>query len=71
MLRLARGALFIALLMSVSNFLFPFFTFVNLCYTKALEGSSSLVPGPEAKSSSETMNLTPFTISYHCSSVLA
>ena len=32
-------------------------------HTKALE-SSSLVPGPEAKSS-EIMNLTSFTVSYH------
>ena len=44
----------------------PFFTLIKLCYAKALEWSS-LVPGPEAKSSSsEIMNLTSFTISYQC-----
>ena len=35
----------------------------KLCYTKALEWSR-LVPGPEAKSSSEIRNPTLFTISY-------
>ena len=42
----------------------PFYTLIKLCYTKALEWSS-LVPGPKAKSSSEIMNLTLFTISHH------
>ena len=42
---------------------------MKLCYTKALEWSS-LVPGPEVKSSSlEIMNLTPFTVSYHYDSL--
>ena len=42
----------------------PFYTLIKLCYTKTLEWSS-LVRGPEAKSSSlETMNPTSFTISY-------
>ena len=50
--------------MSVSEaFSVPFFTSVKLCYTKALEWSS-LVPNPEAKSSLEVTNSTPFTISY-------
>ena len=53
----------------VRSFLCPFFTLIKLCYTKALE-SSSLVPGPKAKSSSEIMNLTPFTVSYHCHEVM-
>ena len=47
-------------------FLFPFYTLIKLCYTKALE-LSSLVPGPKAKSSSsEITNWTPFTIIYQC-----
>ena len=42
----------------------PFYALIKLCYTKALEWSS-LVPGPEVKSSSsEIMNPTLFTISY-------
>ena len=42
--------------MSMSESLFvPFYTLVKLCYTKAFEWSS-LVPGPEAKSSLEIMN---------------
>ena len=45
------------------------FTLIKLCYTKALEWSS-LVAGLDVKSSSEIMNPTPFTISYHNESVL-
>ena len=41
-----------------------FFTLIKTLLHKALEWSS-LVPGPDAKSSSEIMNLTPFTVSYH------
>ena len=48
----------------LSHLLLPFLTLVKFCYTKALEWSS-LVPGPEAKSSSsEIMNPTLFTINY-------
>ena len=65
LLRLVMGALSVSLLMSMSEtFSVPFYTLIKLCYTKALEWSS-LVPGPKAKSSSEIMNLTLFTISYH------
>ena len=39
-------------------------TLIKPCYTKALEWSS-LIPGPEAKSSSEILNPTSLTISYH------
>ena len=39
----------------------PFHTLIKPCYAKALEGSR-LFPGPKAKSSSEIMNSTPFTI---------
>ena len=39
----------------------PFYTLIKLCYTKA--EWSSLVPGPEVKSS-EITNLTLFTIRY-------
>ena len=50
--------------MSMSEaFSVPFCILIKLCYTKALKWSS-LVPGPEAKSSSEIMNLTSLTISY-------
>ena len=51
--------------MSMSEaFSVPFLTLIKLCYTKALEWSS-LVPDPEAKSSSsEITNPTSFTISY-------
>ena len=48
----------------VRSFLCPLSTLIQLCYTKALEWSS-LVPGPKAKPSSEIMNLTLFTVSYH------
>ena len=49
----------------VRSFLCPLSTLIQLCYTKALEWSS-LVPGPEAKSSfSLISNLTLFTVSYH------
>ena len=49
--------------MSMSEaFSVPFHTLIKLCYTKALEWSS-LVPGPEPKSSSEVINPTSFTIS--------
>ena len=59
LLRLARGTLSVPLLMSMSEaFSAPLLTLVKLCYTKALE-RSSLVPGPEAKSSSEISNPTP------------
>ena len=63
LLRLARGALSVPLLMSMSEALpVPFHTLIKLCDTKPLEWSS-LIPGLEAKSS-EIMNLTPFTVSY-------
>ena len=60
-----RGALSVPLLMSMSEgFSVPFHTLIKLCYTKFLEWSS-LVPGPEAKSSSsEINNPTPFAVSY-------
>ena len=49
---------------------FMLYTLTKLCYTKALEWSS-LVPGPKAKSSSEIMNPTSFTVSYHlCAKLL-
>ena len=61
LIRLARGALSVSLLMSMTEALSVFiYTLIKLCYTKALEGSS-LVPGPEAKSSLE------ITVSYHFS----
>ena len=65
LLRLASGAFFIPLLMSVSEaFSVSFHTLLKLWYTKALEWLS-LVPGPEAKSSSlEITNPTSFTVSY-------
>ena len=65
-LRLGKGGgggegvrLPVPFLMSMSEaFSVPFYTLINLCYTKALEWSS-MVPSPEAKSSSsEIMNLT-------------
>ena len=61
----STGALPIRLLISMSEaFYVPFYTLIKLSYTKALEWSS-LVPGPETKSSSsEITNLTSFTISY-------
>ena len=50
--------------MSMSEvFYVPFHTLIKPCYTKVLEWSS-LVPGPEAKYSSEITKPTPFTISY-------
>ena len=50
---IARGALSIPLLTSTSEtFSVPFLTLIKLRYTKALEWLS-LVPGPEAKPSSE------------------
>ena len=59
------GVLSVPLLMLMSEALsVPFYTLIKLCYTKALEGSR-VVPIPKAKSSSEIMNLTPFTINYH------
>ena len=64
MLTPARGSLSIPLLMSMSGaFSVPSLTLRKLCYTKALEWSS-LVRGPKAKSSSEIVNPTLFTISY-------
>ena len=63
-LTLTKGALSVPLLMSMSEaFSDPFLTLIKLCYTKALEWSS-LVPGPQAKSSSDIMNSTLFSISY-------
>ena len=51
--------------MSMSEiFSVPFLTLIKLSYTKALEWSS-LVPGPEATSSSEITNPTSFAITYH------
>ena len=65
LLRLARGALSIPILMSMLEaFSIPFHILIKLCYTKALEWSS-LVPGPKAESSSEIMNLTLFIVSSH------
>ena len=60
------GALSVTLLMSMSEaFSVPFYPLIKLCFTKALEWSS-LVPGPEDKSSSlEIKNPISFTISYH------
>ena len=47
----------------IRSFLCPFFSLIKLCYTKALKWSS-LVPGPEVKSSSSGITSpTPFT---HC-----
>ena len=64
LLRLARGALFVPFLMSMSEaFSVSFLYLIQLCYTKALEWAS-LVPGPKAKSSSEVRNPTSFTTSY-------
>ena len=62
MLLLARGALYIPLLMSMpAAFSVPFLTLIQLCHTKALE-QSSLVPGLKAESSSlEITNPTLFT----------
>ena len=63
---LTLGGLSVPSLMSMSEaFSVHFLTWIKLCYTKALEWSS-LVPGSEAKSSSEIMNLKAikFTISY-------
>ena len=59
-IRIARGAFSIPLLMSMSEAFFVLFIKVALEW-------SSLVPDPEAKSSSEIRNLTSFTISYHIS----
>ena len=61
-LTLARGALSVPLLMSMwKAFSLCFHTLIKFCYTEALEWSS-LVPGPEVKSSSWITNPTPFTI---------
>ena len=66
LLRLVRRAFSISLLMYMSEVFSV--TLIKLCYTKALAWSS-LVPVPKAKSSSsEIMNPTPFTISYHLGS---
>ena len=71
LLTLAKEALSIPLVMSMSEaFSVPFLTLIKLCYTKALKWSS-LVPGPEAKSSSEITNPTQFTLSYHFQSPTA
>ena len=45
------------------SFLSPFSYFNKTLHTKALEWSN-LVPGPEAKSSSEIKSPTSFTVSY-------
>ena len=47
LIRVVGGALFVPLLVSMSETFFVLFTLITLCYTKALEGSS-VVPGPEA-----------------------
>ena len=54
--RLVRGHSLMSMSMSEA-FSVPFHALIKLCYTKALKWSS-LVPGPEAKSSLEIMNLT-------------
>ena len=60
----SRGALSTLLLLSMSEvFSVPFYALIKLCYAKALE-RSSLVPGPEVKSSLELTNPTLFTVSY-------
>ena len=65
LVRLVSGGILCPLPMSMSeDFSVSFLIWISLCYTKPLEWSS-LVPGPEAKSSSEIMNLTSFTTSYH------
>ena len=64
LLTLARATFSRPLLMSVSQaFSVPFLTLIKFCYARALEGSS-LVPGPEDKSSSEIMNPALFILSY-------
>ena len=64
LIRLVSRALSFPLLMSVSeDFSVPFYNLIKLCYTKPLEWSS-LVPGPEAKSS-ELTNPTSFTVKDH------
>ena len=64
-LTLARGAFSSPFLMSMSEaFSVPFLTLIILCYERALEGSS-LVLGPEVKSSSsETLNLALSILSF-------
>ena len=65
LLTLARGGTLCPHLMSVSQaFSGPLYPLIKLCYTEALAWSS-LAPGPEAKSSLEMKNPTPFTVSYH------
>ena len=63
LLRLASEAPSVLLAASMSEASLSFVTLIKLCYTKALKWSS-LVPGPEAKSSLEITNLTLFTVSY-------
>ena len=58
------GALSIPFLMSMSEAYSVPFTVIKLLPHKTSEWSS-LVSGPEAKSSSEITNQTSFTISYH------
>ena len=55
--------------MSMPMISLSLFSLIKLCYTKALE-QSSLVAGLDVKSSSEIMNPTPFTVTYHNESVL-
>ena len=65
LIRQAKGALSVPLLMSVSEaFFVSSLTLIKLHYTKALEWSR-LAPGPEAKSSSSAiMDLTLFTVGH-------
>ena len=65
LIRLARGALSVPLLMSMSEaFSVPFHTLIKLCNTKILgPKAKSMVHGPKAKSS-EIMNPTLFTVRY-------
>ena len=65
LLTLVRGTLSFPIWYLCQKVSLPLSTLRKLCYTKALEWSS-LVPGPEVKSSSlEIKNLTLFNISNH------
>ena len=64
LVRLVSGGTFCPLLMSMSEAFSVPFTVIKLLPHKSSEWSS-LVSGPEAKSSSEITNLTLFTISYY------
>ena len=63
LIRLARGAFSVPFWCLCQKLSLPFFTVIKLLPHKSSEWSS-LVPSPEAKSSSEISNLTSFTISY-------